>query len=76
MRKPGVARPLVIPMHDVVAVGTLKSNLRTAGLTNDEFLDHVAGIAPLVAAAPTKKPTTKKPARKKKPRGQKPRRGK
>lgn len=37
MTKPGVGRPLVIPDHGDLAIGTLKSNLRTAGITIDEF---------------------------------------
>jgi len=37
MTKPGVSRPLVIPDHGELAIGTLKSNLRTAGITREEF---------------------------------------
>ena len=38
MKKPGAARPLVIPDHGKeLADGTLRSNLRTAGLTVEEF---------------------------------------
>ena len=37
MTKPGVQRPLVIPDHGDIAIGTLKSNLRTAGITLSEF---------------------------------------
>jgi len=38
MTKEGVSRPLVIPDHGKeVAAGTLRSNLRTAGLTVEEF---------------------------------------
>ena len=34
---PGVARPLVIPEHDELAIGTLRSDLRTAGISVEEF---------------------------------------
>lgn len=37
MTKPGVSRPVVIPDHGDIAIGTLKSNLRTAGISMDEF---------------------------------------
>ena len=42
MVKPGVARPLVIPMHSDVAVFVIMSNLRTAGLTRDDLLAWLA----------------------------------
>jgi len=36
--KPGTARPVVIPMHSEVSTGVILSNLRTAGVSRDEFL--------------------------------------
>mgnify|MGYP001577669545 CR=1 FL=1 len=42
--KPGVARPVVIPDRDEVPVFIIKNNLRTAGLSRDEYfslLDQV-----------------------------------
>ena len=41
---PGVARPVVIPDWDEVPVFIIKNNLRTAGLSRDEYfalLDQV-----------------------------------
>jgi hypothetical protein len=38
MVKPGTARPVVIPMHPEVSTGVILSNLRTAGVSRDEFL--------------------------------------
>ena len=35
--KPSVGRPVVITDHGDLAIGTLKSNLRTTGITIDEF---------------------------------------
>lgn len=37
MQKPGTLRPLVIPDHDVMAIGTLNQLLKTAGISKDEF---------------------------------------
>lgn len=42
--KPGIPRPVVIPNWDEVPVFIIKSNLRTAGLSRDQYfllLDHV-----------------------------------
>lgn len=36
--KDGIARPIVIPMHDEVTVAVILSNLRTAGIGRDELL--------------------------------------
>lgn len=36
--KPGIARPIIVPMHDEVSVSVIMSNLRTAGIGRDEFL--------------------------------------
>jgi len=35
--KPGVARPVVIPTYDEVPISIIRSNMRTAGLSRDEF---------------------------------------
>lgn len=40
--KDGIARPIVIPMHDEVSVSVMLNNLRTAGIRRDEFLDWLA----------------------------------
>jgi predicted RNA binding protein YcfA (HicA-like mRNA interferase family) len=37
--KPGVARPIVIPAYDEVPISIIRSNLRTAGLSRDEFFE-------------------------------------
>ena len=38
MVRPGVARPVIIPMHSEVSTDVIKSNLRTAGISRDYFL--------------------------------------
>ena len=35
--KPGIARPVVIPTYDAVPVAIIVSNLRTAGITREEY---------------------------------------
>jgi predicted RNA binding protein YcfA (HicA-like mRNA interferase family) len=35
--RPGVPRPLVIPTYEEVPISIIRSNLRTAGLSRDEF---------------------------------------
>jgi predicted RNA binding protein YcfA (HicA-like mRNA interferase family) len=40
--RPGIARPVVIPIHSEVAVSVVMNNLRTAGLTRDQLLDWLA----------------------------------
>jgi len=35
--KPGVLRPLVLPAYDEVPVSIIRKNLKTAGLTREEF---------------------------------------
>lgn len=42
--KPGVARPIVIPAYDEVPVFVIRNNLRTAGISRDEYLSLVARI--------------------------------
>ena len=38
MHKPGVRRPLVIPDHKELSINSLYSNLKTAGLTREQYL--------------------------------------
>lgn len=40
--KPGCIRPIVIPKHDPLSPGVVMSNLRTAGLSRDRFLELLA----------------------------------
>ena len=35
--KPGVLRPIVIPAYDEVPVAIIRNNLRTAGISRDEY---------------------------------------
>ncbi len=35
--RPGTARPVVIPAHDEIPVSIIRSNLRTAGISRDEY---------------------------------------
>lgn len=42
--KPGVVRPVVIPTYDEVPVSIIRNNLKTAGISRDEYfrlLDQV-----------------------------------
>ena len=36
--KPGISRPIVIPTYDEVPVAIIKNNLKTAGISREEFL--------------------------------------
>ena len=42
--KPGVARPVVIPAYSEVPVFVIRNNLRTAGLTRDEYFALLATV--------------------------------
>lgn len=44
MKKPGATRPLVVPDHTELAIGTLRSNLRSAGISVDEFLERLRAL--------------------------------
>lgn len=45
LTKPGVARPLVIPIHDkLVGVDLIFSNLRTAGITREQYLEALSRL--------------------------------
>lgn len=35
--KPGIVRPIVIPTYDAIPVSIIRNNLKTAGLSRDEF---------------------------------------
>jgi predicted RNA binding protein YcfA (HicA-like mRNA interferase family) len=35
--KPGIARPVVIPTYDEVPVSIIRNNLKTAGITREEY---------------------------------------
>jgi predicted RNA binding protein YcfA (HicA-like mRNA interferase family) len=35
--KPGVARPVVVPTYDDVPVTIIRNNLRSAGITREEY---------------------------------------
>jgi predicted RNA binding protein YcfA (HicA-like mRNA interferase family) len=37
--KPGTIRPVVIPRYDAVPVFIIKNNLRTAGISRDQYFD-------------------------------------
>jgi predicted RNA binding protein YcfA (HicA-like mRNA interferase family) len=37
--KAGIARPVVIPAYDEVPVAIIRNNLRTAGISRDEYFD-------------------------------------
>ncbi len=43
MNKPGVARPIVIPKYDRVDVDIIKSNLRTAQISREEYFELLKG---------------------------------
>jgi predicted RNA binding protein YcfA (HicA-like mRNA interferase family) len=41
--KPGISRPIVIPTYDEIPVAIIRNNLRTAGISRDEYfrlLEH------------------------------------
>jgi predicted RNA binding protein YcfA (HicA-like mRNA interferase family) len=40
--KPGVARPVVIPTYDEVPVFVIRNNLRTAGMSRDQYFRLLA----------------------------------
>ncbi|MBI4653203.1 type II toxin-antitoxin system HicA family toxin [Candidatus Kuenenbacteria bacterium] len=35
--KPGVSRPIIIPMYDEIPVFVIKNNLRTAGISREKY---------------------------------------
>jgi predicted RNA binding protein YcfA (HicA-like mRNA interferase family) len=42
--KPGVARPVVIPAHKEVPVFIIRTNLKTAGLSRDDYFALLANV--------------------------------
>jgi predicted RNA binding protein YcfA (HicA-like mRNA interferase family) len=42
--KPGVARPVVIPAYKEVPVFIIRNNLKTAGLSRDEYFALLAQV--------------------------------
>ena len=41
--KEGIARPVVIPMYDEVPVPVIMNNLKTAGISREEYFQLLAG---------------------------------
>jgi predicted RNA binding protein YcfA (HicA-like mRNA interferase family) len=37
--KPGIARPVVIPTYDEIPVSIIRNNLKTAGISRDEYFN-------------------------------------
>lgn len=44
MVKPGVHRPIIIPKYDEIGLDIIHSNMRTAGMSRDRFLELHARI--------------------------------
>ena len=42
--KEGVSRPIVIPAYDEVPVSIIRNNLKTAGITRDEYFKWLEKI--------------------------------
>ena len=42
--KPGVLRPLVLPTYDEVPISIIRNNLRTAGLSREEFFELLSTL--------------------------------
>jgi predicted RNA binding protein YcfA (HicA-like mRNA interferase family) len=42
--KAGILRPVVIPTYDEVPVFIIRNNLKTAGLSRDEYLRHLSQV--------------------------------
>ena len=40
--KPGILRPVVIPTYDEVPVAIIRTNLKTAGISRDEYFHFLA----------------------------------
>lgn len=41
--KPGVARPVVIPRYDEVPVTVIRTNLKTAGISREDYFRLLSG---------------------------------
>ena len=42
--KPGITRPVVIPTYSEVPVSIIRTNLKTAGISREEFLALLAKL--------------------------------
>ena len=42
--KPGVSRPLVVPTYDEVPVAIIRNNLKTAGISREEYLSLLENL--------------------------------
>ena len=42
--KPGVIRPVVIPTYKEVPVAIIRTNLKTAGISRDEYFDLLEDV--------------------------------
>jgi len=42
--KPGIARPIVIPTYDEIPVSIIRNNLKTAGVSRDEYFSLLEQI--------------------------------
>ena len=42
--KPGVLRPIVIPTYDEVSVAIIRTNLKTAGISREDYLQLLETI--------------------------------
>ncbi len=42
--KPGIARPLVIPMYDQVPVFIIRNNLRSAKMTRERYFELLSEV--------------------------------
>lgn len=40
--KPGISRPVVIPTYDEIPVAIIRTNLKTAGISRDEYFRLLA----------------------------------
>jgi len=36
--KPGISRPIVIPTYDEIPISIIRNNLKTAGISREEYL--------------------------------------
>ena len=42
--KPGIARPIVIPTYDDIPVSIIRNNLKTAGISREEYFRLLAQV--------------------------------
>ena len=42
--KPGIVRPIVIPTYDEIPVSIIRNNLKTAGVSRDEYFSLLEQI--------------------------------